>query len=134
MFCSKGFTLVELVISLLIIGLLSSISISSYSTIQKRAKERTLISLVYNFQLALESYYLALSRYPDGNNVSIGDIEALLLENGDLTTVHTNPFTGAIFSLNDSSGLALYSYDVDTDRYSIEVYGYLNEEIILILE
>ena len=134
MFCSKGFTLVELVISLLIIGLLSSISISSYSTIQKRAKERTLISLVYNFQLALESYYLALSRYPDGNNVSIGDIETLLLENGDLTAVHTNPFTGAIFSLNDSSGLALYSYDVDTDRYSIEVYGYLNEDIILILE
>ena len=131
---SRGFTLIEVVITLLIVGLLSSVVVTKYSTIQIRAKERVLQSMMNNIQLALESYYLSHSKYPSGSNVSISDIELELVATGDLASIHVNPFTGNIFSESDSSGLVLYSYNEELNIYRIDLYGYLNENALLIIE
>ena len=130
----NGFTLVEVLLVLFVVGLLSTLSLNSYKSIQIRAKERTLIALISSFQLSLESYYLLHSSYPAGSNISIERIEDLLIDNGDLVKKNKNPFTGHYFSSTDPSGLCLYSYFSDSNHYYIEVYGYLNEDVILILE
>ena len=130
----NGFTLVEVLLVLFVVGLLSTLSLNSYKSIQIRAKERTLIALISSFQLSLESYYLLHSSYPAGSNTSIERIEDFLIDNGDLAQKNKNPFTGHYFSSTDSSGLCLYSYFSDSNHYYIEVYGYLNEDVILILE
>ncbi len=130
----KGFTLVELMLVLFIISLFSTIAFTSYSKIQTRAKEKVLLSIVNNFQLALESYFLAFSTYPEGDNVSIGEIESILVESGDLKEPHLNPFTGNFFSSSDKSGLSLYFFDSELLSYRVEVYGFLNEYSILNIE
>ena len=127
----NGFSLVELLIVLMLIGLLSSIAMTSYSNIQINAKEKVLKSICYQLQLALEGYFLDESSYPSLSGVSIGDIETDLFDQGYLKSVHQNPFTGDVFSLDDESGLVIYSYDADTAGYNMDVYGHLNDHIIL---
>ncbi len=54
---SRGFTIIELLVVTLIIGLLSTLGVISYSKIQKNSKEQYYKSTKENIVLAAKSYY-----------------------------------------------------------------------------
>jgi len=60
----KGFTLMELLVIVAIIGILSSIVLSSLSSTRERAKDGRRISDIKQIQIALELYYDVNSAYP----------------------------------------------------------------------
>ncbi|MCX6703776.1 MAG: prepilin-type N-terminal cleavage/methylation domain-containing protein [Candidatus Zambryskibacteria bacterium] len=60
----KGFTIVELLVSIAIIGLLSAVTFSSFAQSQERARVSKRVTDIKNIQNALEFYYAVSKSYP----------------------------------------------------------------------
>lgn len=62
---SKGFTIIELIVVMVVIGILVTIMIVSYSGIQQRSRDATRDSDITQLKIAIEKYHADESQYPD---------------------------------------------------------------------
>lgn len=69
----KGFTIVELLIVIVVIGILAAITIVAYNGIQTRAYNAKMVSMVGQYAKVLTSYAADKSTYPGPANVVSGD-------------------------------------------------------------
>ena len=82
----KGFTLIELMIVVVIIGVLAAISIPSYVAMQNRAKEGSTKANMHTLQLAAEDYGV------QNDGVYAGTMDATHIGNL-LPANYKNPFS-----------------------------------------
>lgn len=80
---SRGFTIVELLIVIVVIGILAAITIVAYNGLQQRARDSERTTEVRAVQKAIEMYYIDEGKYPsagtDNAGYNLSSIKSLLV-------------------------------------------------------
>lgn len=119
----EGFTLIELMVVVLIIGILAAIAMPNFVSLLDRAKESDLAANMHTFQLAIEDFAVKnTGRYP------VAADAALVLPNLPGGVWPKNPFTGApnqapVWGANPAVSGVMGANPISTIGYTIRGYG-----------
>jgi type II secretion system protein G len=121
----KGFSLIELMIVVVIIGILVAIAVPNFISMQNRAKEGSVKANMHSFQLAMEDYAVQ----NDGTYATAtekADVKALFPGG----TWPKNPFTGSAyadadvgFGADPAASGDMAANPATTTSYTIKGYG-----------
>lgn len=120
----NGFTMIELLVVIGIIGLLAVFLVPSLMGARDRAKEAAVKGVMHSVQIAVEAYEMENNTYPLETSIALESLCKNYLMAGEyISSVPKNPFTGKEYTDADAAGKIIYSYDDSTRKYTISGYN-----------
>jgi prepilin-type N-terminal cleavage/methylation domain-containing protein len=83
----RGFTMIEILVVIFIIGILSVIAVAAFGRAQTRARDTLRVADVDTYHKALEMYFLDHRRYPTGVNLVLGEQATTLCADSGFASV-----------------------------------------------
>lgn len=79
----QGFTIIEIIITIIVIGILTAISVVAYGNIQRQSRDSERRSDVVQLKIAMDKYYAANSQFPaactaDGSACPVNNLATAL--------------------------------------------------------
>ena len=104
----NGFTIVELLIAIVVIGILASITVVAFNGVQKRAYVTTVNDGGIKLSRVFAAYYAANNAFPtDGIRPCIGEIENYPAQDnfaaGECSINSTPPYSSGTSEINDTA-------------------------------
>jgi type II secretion system protein G len=124
----KGFTLIELIVVIAIIGLLSTLAVVALGSARTKARDAKRLSDIKQVQSALEIYYSDNAKYPTAvESVVLGTGGAVCLDNSTAgwSATCSNPYMSVVPKDPGSNG---YSY-VSANGTTYSIAGILEGEM-----
>jgi prepilin-type N-terminal cleavage/methylation domain-containing protein len=126
----RGFTIVELLIVIVVIGILAALVITTYTGIQAKARNSNRQTDVNSVQTQLEAYFAQNGHYPSltdmndsswrSTNMKSLDTEALQDPQGSAATLVTSPVAKSYaYAVTNSSGTSCESDDTTCAQYTL---------------
>jgi len=128
----KGFTIIELLVVISIIGLLSTISVIALNGARKKSRDAKRVGDMKQLQTSLELYFNDNSRYPSATgSLVLGSGDALVLcDAGFVANVSSCPQNKIYMSLvpaNPTPNGSDYTYSTDANGTTYSVSYTLEE-------
>ena len=130
---AKGFSLIELVFSVAIMGILMAIMIPQFGRIRDQALEASVKAVALSLQTAVETYAGENFIYPS-QSYSEADLASALIEDGIMTTLPKNPFTQQTYAASDQAGKITYEPISDGAGYTITAYKRDGATVLLTIQ
>lgn len=106
----SGFTIVEILVIILVIGILSTILVLTYSGIQVRERNSTRIANIKLTQSHLETFYAQSGYYPDLSQLNDPSWVTINLKGTDQTTLRDPSIKVGILDFSSAPTKNQYSY------------------------
>ena len=107
----SGFTLIELMIVIAIIGILASVAIPQYQVYTQRAEATTVISNVRNVQLAVQEFYSNNGNLP----ASVANLERFGVDQDTLDNIGTDTDLLASVGLTATTANIVLTFDTEAN-------------------
>ena len=107
----SGFTLIELMIVIAIIGILASVAIPQYQVYTQRAEATTVISNVRNVQLAVQEFYSNNGNLP----ASVANLERFGVDQDTLDNIGTDTDLLASVGLTATTADIVLTFDTEAN-------------------
>ena len=122
-----GFTIVELLVTIVVIGILAAITIVSYTGISQRSRDSRRDSDVTQVKLALEKYHADKGGYPSCGDDTADDSACLLSTIAPTLSPYISSFPhDPLFKQNASKDYRYVRGSVDpSDTSAVDSYGIL---------
>jgi type II secretion system protein G len=119
----KGFTLIEVLVVIAIIGTLIAFFAPRLLNFQDKGKDVAVKAVMHSIQLAVESYNMENETYPAAKNLPAKSFcENYLIAGNYIGSIPQNPYTGAEYKDEDAAGKIIYNYDDATGKYTLTGY------------
>jgi len=125
----SGFSLTELLVVIVIIGVLASLAIPKFLSVITKAKSteaKLMLKQIYNLQ---QSYYLEKDVYSQNMTVLGFQVEKLVMEGGPARYKIEIPTASATEFLASATAVVDFDKDGVFNRWSINQEGMLIEEV-----
>ena len=114
----SGFTLVELIVTIAVIGILLAIGIGSFSSSQNRAKKEDAIAIADKVKLQLGGYLSAYDQYPTNLSAVVSYLNS---KNQATLATQFNDTAKFGYTATTASGAACNGTTAKCEKYTITV-------------